>query len=133
MRYRAYDHSTGCAVELCLEVIGGKWKGAILSHLLGGTKRFGELRRLMPMVTQRMLTTQLRELEDRGVIIRTAYPQVPPKVEYALSEFGRTLEPIFALMHTWGRDLMTRTPEIPAEDSCHITLNEAARERALLG
>jgi DNA-binding HxlR family transcriptional regulator len=100
-------------------VIGGKWKGGILSHLLGGTKRFGELRRLMPMVTQRMLTTQLRELEDDGVITRTVHPQVPPKVEYALSEFGTTLEPIFTLMQSWGRDLMARSPEIPTVGSGH--------------
>jgi DNA-binding HxlR family transcriptional regulator len=114
MRYGKYERTAVCAVELCLEVIGGKWKGAILRHLVDGTKRFGELRRLMPMVTQRMLTTQLRELEDDGVIVRTVYPQVPPKVEYALSESGKTLAPIIALMQRWGDDLMARRPDIPA-------------------
>jgi DNA-binding HxlR family transcriptional regulator len=127
MRYGTYNHTPVCAVELCLEVIGGKWKGAILSHLLGGTKRFGELRRLMPTVTQRMLTTQLRELEDDGVIVRTIYPQVPPKVEYTLSEFGHTLAPIIALMQTWGRELMAHKPEILSA----VPLKQTAGERTL--
>ena len=92
----------GCPVEATLEVIGGKWKGIILYHLLSGTKRFNEFRRLMPDITQRMLTLQLRELENDGVVHREVYKEVPPKVEYSLTEFGHTLEPIIKLMRDWG-------------------------------
>lgn len=97
----------GCAVEAALDVIGGKWKGVILFHLLDGTKRFNELRRLVPSVTLRMLTLQLRELENDKVIARTVYPQVPPKVEYALTEFGLSLKPILLGLRAWGQQIMT--------------------------
>jgi DNA-binding HxlR family transcriptional regulator len=92
-----------CSVELVLEVIGGKWKGAALYHLLDGTKRFGELRRELPRVTQRMLTLQLRELEADGLVHRQVYAEVPPRVEYSLTEFGRTLEPLILMMKRWGQ------------------------------
>lgn len=91
-----------CPVETTLEVIGGKWKGVILYHLISGTKRFGELRRIYPKVTPHMLTLQLRELEREGIIERKTYNQVPPKVEYSLSEFGKTLMPIILQMKEWG-------------------------------
>lgn len=109
---KRYERTPGCAVETCLRVLGGKWKGVILSHLLDGTLRFGELRRLVPAVTQRMLTMQLRELEEDGVIRRDVYPQVPPKVEYSLTELGRTLEPIVVLMREWGAGYMQLRPEL---------------------
>lgn len=102
MRHQRCDRSFRCPVEACLEVIGGKWKAVILFHLLGGTKRFNELRRLLPNVTQRMLTRQLRELEADKIVERTVYPEVPPKVEYSLSEFGKTLEPILRMLQKWG-------------------------------
>jgi DNA-binding HxlR family transcriptional regulator len=108
MRHKNYDRHPGCPVEACMEVIDGKWKGVILNYLLGGTKRFGELQRLLPEVTQRMLTTQLRELEAHGVVERKAYPEVPPKVEYSLTEYGRTLEPLLAMMKTWGDTFLKR-------------------------
>ena len=92
-----------CEVATTLEVIGGRWKAVILFHLLGGTKRFGELRRKMPSVTQRMMTLQLRELERDGVVLRAVYPQVPPKVEYSLTAFGRSLVPVLIAMRDWGR------------------------------
>jgi DNA-binding HxlR family transcriptional regulator len=98
MRFREY----GCSVEATLDVIGGKWKGVILFYLLDGPKRFSALQRHLPNVTQRMLTLQLRELESDGVIHREVYPQVPPKVEYSLTEFGQSLEPILLLMRDWG-------------------------------
>ena len=85
-----------------MEVIGGKWKGVILFHLLGGTRRFNELMRLIPGVTQRMLTRQLRELEGDGIVARKVYAEVPPKVEYSLSEFGLTLKPLLRDLQRWG-------------------------------
>lgn len=85
-----------------MEVIGGKWKGVILFHLLGGTKRFNELMRLIPGVTQRMLTRQLRELEGDGIVARKVYAEVPPKVEYSLTEFGLTLKPLLRDLQRWG-------------------------------
>ncbi len=106
MKKRAYEGQYGCSVEATLDVIGGKWKGVILFHLLSHTMRFNELRRLLPDVTQRMLTLQLRELEQAGVIHREVYPEVPPKVEYSLTPFGRSLEPIILLMRDWGNQYM---------------------------
>lgn len=106
-----YGHPYGCSVTTTLGVIGGRWKPIILFQLLAGTKRFGELRRLVPGATERMLTLQLRELEADGIVARTVYPQVPPKVEYALTETGRTLEPVLLAMRDWGAGYAAgRTP-----------------------
>ena len=91
-----------CPVEATIDIIGGKWKSVILYHLIDDKKRFNELRRLIPGVTQRMLTLQLRELERDGIVCRTIYKQVPPKVEYSLTEFGKTLIPIISQMMNWG-------------------------------
>lgn len=95
-----------CPVEASLEVIGGKWKALILFYLLDGTKRFNELRRLLPKVTQRMLTRQLRELEKDKLVLRVVYPEVPPKVEYSLSEFGKSVEPIIRILQKWGTEYL---------------------------
>ncbi len=86
-----------------MELIGGKWKGVILYHLLERTYRFGELKRVMPGITQRMLTKQLRELESDGIIHRKVYAEVPPKVEYSLTESGESLRGIITMMRDWGR------------------------------
>ncbi|RDW19435.1 transcriptional regulator [Oceanobacillus arenosus] len=92
-----------CRVEDALGILVGKWKPIILLHLLQeGTKRFNELKRSMPGITQKMLTKQLRELEDEDIINRVVYPQVPPKVEYSITEYGKSLEPILEAMHDWG-------------------------------
>ena len=91
-----------CPVEAALDVIGGKWKPLILWHLGDNVMRFGELQRTLPGVNAKMLTKQLRELENDGVIKRTLYPEVPPRVEYAITDFGRTLIPILEALCTWG-------------------------------
>jgi DNA-binding HxlR family transcriptional regulator len=106
VKKRMYDCQYSCSVEATLDVMGGKWKGVILFHLLKGTKRFNELRRMLPEVTQRMLTLQLRELEEVGIVHREIYKEVPPKVEYSLTPFGRSLEPILLLMRDWGDQFM---------------------------
>lgn len=91
-----------CPVTFTVDVIGGKWKSLILFHLISQTRRFNELRRLMPEITQRMLTVQLRELETDRVIHREIYREVPPKVEYSLTSLGKTLIPLIAAMREWG-------------------------------
>lgn len=90
------------SVEASLEVIGGKWKCVILCHLLRGKKRTSELKRQMPNISQKMLTQQLRELEESGIINRKLYHELPPKVEYELSDYGLTLEPILHALCDWG-------------------------------
>src|SRR5258705_1988414 len=94
----------GCPVEITLRVVAGKWKPVILWHLMEHTRRFGELRREIPGVTQRMLTQQLRELERDEIVSRKVYTEVPPRVEYSMTEFGRTLAPILKLMCKWGME-----------------------------
>jgi DNA-binding HxlR family transcriptional regulator len=91
-----------CPVSLTLNVIGGKWKPAILWHLSEGYQRFGELKRRIPNITQKMLTQQLRELEQDGVVSRKVFAEVPPRVEYSLTVYGKTLEPILRQMCRWG-------------------------------
>lgn len=102
MREKLRQMHDYCATEMALEIIGGKWKLVILRNLFEGTKRFGELRRAMPNVTQRMLTRQLRELEEDGLVHRKVYTQVPPKVEYSLTETGESLESIVRQIDGWG-------------------------------
>lgn len=111
------DYRYRCPIEATLDIIGGRWKGIILFHLLDGKKRFSEFRRLFPAMTQRSLTIQLRELERDGVIHREVYAQVPPKVEYWLTEHGRSLEPILLSMSAWGEHYTG-----PKQGSC--TTNE---------
>ncbi|WP_059041486.1 winged helix-turn-helix transcriptional regulator [Paenibacillus rubinfantis] len=98
MKAKKYNIS----VEATLEVIGGKWKCVILCHLTHGRKRTSELKRLMPDITQKMLTQQLRELEADGVIRRIVYQEVPPRVEYELSEYGESLRGILDALCAWG-------------------------------
>ncbi|MEM6454882.1 MAG: helix-turn-helix domain-containing protein [Acidobacteriota bacterium] len=117
---RKYCWKTGCDVEATLSVMGGRWKPILVCHLLDGRKRFGALRRLTPNATERMITLQLRELEADGVLTRHVYAEVPPRVEYELTELGRSLEPILEQMQTWGRDFKARqlaeaaVSEVPA-------------------
>ena len=117
IRHKSLDCSPGCAVEATLQLIDGKWKGVILYHLLEGTLRFNAIRRRLPNITQRMLTAQLRELEQDGFVLRTVYPEVPPKVEYSLTARGRTLEPVIMALKKWGDENtgFRRDPESPAD------------------
>ncbi len=94
-----------CSIEYTLKKIGGKWKTVILWHLgTDGTLRYNELRRLLPGVAHKVLSQQLKELEEDGFILRTQYDTIPPKVEYSMTELGSTLMPILKLMHTWGNE-----------------------------
>ena len=105
---RAQRHKagrTGCAVEATLSVIGGVWKPVLLFHLLDGKLRFNALCRLTPSATARMITLQLRELEADGIVRRTVFPEVPPKVEYELTDLGRSLAPVLLTMRDWGERL----------------------------
>ncbi|MDJ0685595.1 MAG: helix-turn-helix domain-containing protein [Alphaproteobacteria bacterium] len=98
-----HDKPFGCSVEATLAVIGGRWKPVILFKLMEeGTLRFGELRRQVPDATQKMMTQQLRELERDEIIHREVYPEVPPKVEYSLTDYGRSLEAVLLSMRDWG-------------------------------
>ncbi|HRK42597.1 MAG TPA: helix-turn-helix domain-containing protein, partial [Gemmobacter sp.] len=102
LRHSRFDCAPGCAVEAAVGLIDGKWKSIILYQLLKGTLRFGEMQRLIPNVTPRMLTNQLRELEADGLITRTVFAQVPPRVDYALSPLGRSMEPVLMALKAWG-------------------------------
>lgn len=95
----------GCPVTRAMSVIGGKWKLFIVYQLMGGTRRFGELRRLIPDVTQQMLTAQLRELEADGLISRTVFPVVPPRVDYSLTPLGENLRGVTDALMAWGARL----------------------------
>jgi DNA-binding HxlR family transcriptional regulator len=102
MKKARFDGSR-CSVSVTADLIGGKWKTIVLFYLLEGTLRFNELRREIPGVTQRMLTLQLRELEQDGLVERIVHPVIPPHVDYRLTPLGRTLEPVIREMASWGR------------------------------
>ncbi|MCQ6281832.1 helix-turn-helix domain-containing protein [Bacillus sp. EB600] len=101
------EKTFNCEKELTLSIIGGKWKMLIMWHLgKEGTKRFGELKSMIPEITHRMLVSQLRELEEDLIVYREIYPVVPPKVEYSLTKRGESLMPILESMHEWGKEYM---------------------------
>ncbi|PIF98317.1 helix-turn-helix domain-containing protein [Comamonas sp. 26] len=110
------NSKSGCAVEVTLSVMGGTWKPIILFHLLHGKKRFGELGRSIGGITQRMLTLQLRELEEAAIVQRTVYAEVPPRVDYELTELGRSLQPVLIAMRNWGQGYSQR---FDAAESLH--------------
>lgn len=101
-------HPASCAVETTLRIIGGRWKVLILRELFTGVQRFSALNRALPGITQKMLTQQLRELEQDGIVHRQVYQQVPPRVEYSLTDLGQTLHPVLASMHAWGQTYLQR-------------------------
>ncbi|KKI84819.1 HxlR family transcriptional regulator [Shouchella clausii] len=94
-----------CEVDTALEILVGKWKHKILFQLMThDVIRFNELKRAIPGITQKMLTSQLRELESHDIVERKVYPQIPPKVEYSISEYGKSLQPVLDAMHEWGKN-----------------------------
>ncbi|MFC0243511.1 winged helix-turn-helix transcriptional regulator [Rhodopseudomonas telluris] len=112
MKRRDVDCGPGCPVEATLDLIDGKWKGVILFHLQSGRLRFGELRRRMPGITQRMLTKQLRALEEDGLVLREVFAEVPPRVEYELSEMGESLRPVIDALKRWAEEHRARAGAI---------------------
>lgn len=102
------DELPACPVETTLMLIGDKWKVLILRDLMPGTKRFGELKKSIGSVSQKVLTAQLRDMEEKGLVNRKVYAEVPPRVEYSLTELGRSLEPILNAMRTWGENYKSR-------------------------
>lgn len=114
MKRGNFARRPGCSVEATLDLIDGKWKGVILYHLQSGTQRFGELRGMMPGITQRMLTKQLRALEEDKLVIRKVYAEVPPRVEYTLSELGESLRPVIDILKAWGEGHQQRLSCAPA-------------------
>ncbi|RTQ53671.1 transcriptional regulator [Hymenobacter gummosus] len=98
-----------CPVRTTLNVLGGKWKLLILSYLLHEPRRYGELKRLVPEITEKMLIQELRELELDGIVARRVYQQVPPKVEYYLTDLGQEVKPLFQALVGWGQDYIQRT------------------------
>ena len=98
-----------CPVETTLMLIGDKWKVLILRDLMPGTKRFGELKRSIGSVSQKVLTSQLRDMEDKGLVSRRVYAEVPPRVEYSLTELGRSLKPILDAMWIWGEGYQAKS------------------------
>ena len=100
-----YNNLPACPVQTCLNFISDKWKILIIRDLLTGTKRFSELKKSLAPVTQKMLTQQLREMENDGIINRKVYPVVPPHVEYSLTKLGYSLKPVIEAMKKWGEDL----------------------------
>lgn len=101
---RSIKELPACPVETTLMLIGDKWKVLILRDLMTGTKRFGELKRSVGGVSQKVLTSQLRDMEESGLVIRKVYAEVPPRAEYSLTELGESLKPILDAMKCWGED-----------------------------
>ena len=97
-----------CPVETTLALISDKWKVLIIRDLLPGTKRFGDLKKSIGSVSQKVLTSQLRQMEESGLLIRTVFPEVPPRVEYTLTELGHSLKPVLDAMQHWGEEYKTK-------------------------
>ena len=98
-----------CPVETTLTLISDKWKVLIIRDLLPGTKRFGELRKSIGSVSQKVLTSQLRQMEESGLLIRTVFPEVPPRVEYTLTELGQSLKPVLDAIWNWGEEYKAKS------------------------
>lgn len=116
-----------CPVTKAVDVMGGKWKPLIIHSLLSGTRRFGELRRLIPNATQQMMTMQLRELERDGIIHREVYREVPPKVEYSLTPLGQSLSTVFVPMMAWGEQYLRERPPSAQKSPTHPITGQAGQ------
>jgi DNA-binding HxlR family transcriptional regulator len=106
-----------CALDVTMDFIGGKWKTVVLWYLRDKTLRFGEIKKLVPDITEKMLSLQLKALEEDGLVKREVFPEVPLRVEYSLTEFGKTLKPVLEAIAKWGRNLGDtegKVVEIPA-------------------
>jgi DNA-binding HxlR family transcriptional regulator len=121
-----------CPVNLTADVIGGKWKPLVIYYLEEKTRRFGELQKLIPGMTKKMLTQHLRELERDGVISRKVYAEVPPKVEYSLTHHGESLKPILKLMSAWGNKHCERYG-VPKGTTFPATRKRAVAESSVSG
>jgi DNA-binding HxlR family transcriptional regulator len=111
MRRQAY----GCGLEAALAVVGGKWKPIVLWHLTPGPRRFGELRRLVTGISEKMLVQQLREMESDGIVARKDFREIPPRVEYSLTGFGVSLSEALRPLCDWGREHMSRIEKAKVE------------------
>jgi DNA-binding HxlR family transcriptional regulator len=120
-RTRLSDDLERCPMEAAVAIIGGKWKGVILFHLLDGPTRFNGLHRQMQGITPRLLTKQLRELEEDGLVARTVYPVVPPRVEYTLTDEALALTPLLRSLNTWGEEWLVRRGITPRNESLAAT------------
>ena len=116
-----------CPIAMAIDLIGGKWKLPVLYHLRDKTLRFNELRRLLPRVTQKMLTQQLRELEKDGLVSRVVYPEVPPKVEYTITTIAKKLAPVLGALCTWGLEYKGIDPKQFMLENCS-TMKGAAED-----
>ena len=117
-----------CPMELTIDLIGGKWKSLILWHLGEYTFRFSELKKMLPQITQKMLTQQLRELDQDGLLNRFVYTQVPPKVEYSLTEDGKTLLPILESMCQWGMNYANQSEAIKHRIAANALVEPDSRD-----
>jgi DNA-binding HxlR family transcriptional regulator len=124
MTYTKNGKTFHCPVEAALDVFGGKWKPLILWALGNEVMRFGELQKALPDVNTKMLTKQLRELEKDGIIRRKIYPEVPPRVEYAITDFGKTLIPILNALCNWGAEYLG-----VGEESAHQCSMKAGKKK----
>ena len=108
LEIKMHGRTFHCALDVTMGYVGGKWKSVVLWYLHEGTKRFSELKRLIPSITEKMLSLQLKQLEKDGIIGRKVYAEVPPRVEYFLTEHGKTLIPMLQEMAKWGREKATK-------------------------
>ena len=112
MVFKLYGHEYHCALDVTMDYIAGKWKTVVLWYLRKDKKRYSELRRLIPDITEKMLSIQLKQLEKDGVVFRKVYAEIPPRVEYSMTAFGKTLIPVVEAIAKWGRNLAEKDGEL---------------------
>ena len=115
-KYRMLNQDFHCALDVTMHYIGGKWKAVVLWYLRKDKKRFGELKALIPDITDKMLSIQLKALQEDGIITRTVYAEVPPRVEYEFTEEGKTLIPVVEAIAKWGRTKAEEEAELISYD-----------------